>query len=163
MTRLRRLLARLASRPPLRHLASCVTISTHATRPRVALSRRARALRATHNMIGACELACLAYLWFCAITRRRDLRLRFAVAVLAGEGVALFLGEGCPLGIFQRRAGDDVPMFELWFGPRLAPFAVPTFTLIAVGGVALVVARRPMAPIARPWGTRSDDRPAPSN
>jgi len=30
-------------------------------------------------------------------------------------------------------------MFELWFGTRVAPFAVPTFTLIAVGGLALVL------------------------
>jgi hypothetical protein len=34
-------------------------------------------------------------------------------------------------------------MFELWFGTRVARFAVPTFTLIAVGGVALVLGRPP--------------------
>jgi hypothetical protein len=34
-------------------------------------------------------------------------------------------------------------MFELWFGTRVAPFAVPTFTLIAVGGLALVLGRPP--------------------
>ena len=33
-------------------------------------------------------------------------------------------------------------MFELWFGPRLAPYAVPTFTVIAAIGLALVLARR---------------------
>lgn len=107
------------------------------------LSRGARVLRVTHNAIGVCELACLGHLWFCAITRRRDRKLRLAVVVLVGEGVALLLGRGCPLGIFQRRVGDDVPMFELWFGPGLAPFAVPTFTLIALCGLALVMARRP--------------------
>jgi len=106
------------------------------------LSREARMLRATHNAIGVCELACLGYLWLCVITRRRDVKLRLAVAVLVGEGIALILGRGCPLGIFQRRAGDDVPMFELWFGPRLAPYAVPTFTVIAAIGLALVLARR---------------------
>jgi len=41
------------------------------------------------------------------------------------------------LGVFQRRAGDDVTMFQLWFGPRLAPFAIPWFTMIA--GVDLVL------------------------
>ena len=115
------------------------------------LSRRARALRAAHNAIGLGELACLGYLWFCAVVRRRDPWLRLAVAVLLGEGVALLVAKGCPLGIFQRRAGDDVPMFELWFGPRLAPLAVPTFTLIAAGGLALVLARPP----------EEIDRPAP--
>jgi hypothetical protein len=116
----------------------------------MALTCQARALRATHNAIGAFELACLGHLWFCAITGRRDIKLSFAVAVLVGEGVALLLGRGCPLGIFQRRAGDDVPMFEVWFGPKLAPFAVPTFGVIAVGGVALVVARRPASRLLLP-------------
>ena len=34
-------------------------------------------------------------------------------------------------------------MFELWFGQRVAPFAVPTFSLIAVGGLGLVLLRPP--------------------
>jgi hypothetical protein len=34
-------------------------------------------------------------------------------------------------------------MFGLWFGTRVAPLAVPTFTLIAVGGLALVLGRPP--------------------
>ena len=99
--------------------------------------------RAAHSTIGVGELACLCYVWFCAIVRRRDPWLRLAVGVLIGEGTALLLAKGCPLGVLQRRAGDDVPMFELWFGTRVAPFAVPTFTLIAVGGLALVLGRPP--------------------
>jgi hypothetical protein len=107
------------------------------------LGDKARMLRAAHNTIGVGELACLCYVWFCAIGRRRDPWLRLAVVVLIGEGTALLLAKGCPLGVFQRRAGDDVPMFELWFGQRVAPFAVPTFTLIAIGGLAMVLARPP--------------------
>jgi hypothetical protein len=64
--------------------------------------------------------------------------------VLTAEGIALVAAKGCPLGIFQRRAGDDVPMFELWFGPRLAPFAVPALTLAAVAGLVMVATRRPV-------------------
>jgi hypothetical protein len=100
-------------------------------------------LRAAHNTIGVGELACLSYVWFCAIGRRRDPWLQLAIVVLIGEGTALLLAKRCPLGVFQRRAGDDVPMFELWFGQRVAPFAVPTFTLIAIGGLGLVLARPP--------------------
>ena len=110
---------------------------------RSALGRKARMLRAAHNTIGVGELACLSYVWFCAIGRRRDPWLRLAVVVLIGEGTALLLAKGCPLGVLQRRAGDDVPMFELWFGQRVAPFAVPTFTLIAIGGLGLVLTRPP--------------------
>jgi hypothetical protein len=107
------------------------------------LGRKARMFRAAHSTIGVGELACLCYVWFCAIGRRRDPWLRLAVVVLIGEGTALLLAKGCPLGVLQRRAGDDVPMFELWFGTRVAPFAVPAFTLIAVGGLALVLGRPP--------------------
>lgn len=107
------------------------------------LSGEARVLRVAHNAIGVAELACLLYMWFCAILRRRDRWLGLAVVVLIGEGIALLVARGCPLGIFQRRAGDEVPMFELWFGPRVAPFAIPTFTVVAVGGLALLLARPP--------------------
>lgn len=108
------------------------------------LSREAHTLRRLHSLIGVGELLCLGYLWFCALARRRDRWLRLSVVVLVGEGAALVAARGCPLGFFQRRAGDDVPMFELWFGPRLAPFAIPTFTAIALGGLAVLLSRKPL-------------------
>ena len=108
------------------------------------LSRRARRLRALHNTIGFGELVCLGYLWFCVVTRRRDPWLGLSVAVLAGEGGALVVAKGCPLGAFQRRAGDDEPMFELWFGRRLAPFAIPGFSCVAILGALLLCIRKPL-------------------
>jgi hypothetical protein len=111
------------------------------SQPARPLSRQARTLCRLHTSIGFAELGCLGYLWFCALSRRRDRWLNLSAGVLAGEGVALLLAKGCPLGVFQRRAGDDVPMFELWFGPRLAPFAIPSFTVIALAGLLLVLAR----------------------
>jgi hypothetical protein len=66
-----------------------------------------------HSVIGVCGLGCLVYLWFCAITRRRDKWLTVATGVLIGEGMALIVAKGCPLGVVQRRVGDNVPMFEL--------------------------------------------------
>lgn len=126
------------------------------------LGRQARVLRVLHNAIAIGELACLGYLWYCAITRRRDGWLRVSTVVLVGEGVALLAAKGCPLGIFQRRAGDDVPMFELWFGPRLAPFAIPAFTGIALGGVALLRARA-AKPILAQVGGDKRQRPKESD
>ena len=123
--------------------------------PAEELSRSARRLRVLHSTIGFGELACLGYLWFCVFTRRRDRWLGAPVTVLAAEGIALLAGEGCPLGIFQRRAGDDVPMFELWFGRRLAPFAVPFFSFCAVFGVLLLLIRKPTV------GSRSGERQPP--
>jgi len=107
------------------------------------LGHGARALRAVHSVVGFGELACLGYLWVCAIARRRNRLLKISVGVLGAEGIALLAAKGCPLGIFQRRLGDDVPMFELWFGPRFAPLAIPTFVLVAAGGVFLALAREP--------------------
>ncbi|MGO9660359.1 MAG: hypothetical protein ACLQVK_18955 [Acidimicrobiales bacterium] len=107
------------------------------------LSGRAKSLRALHNGIGAGELVCIGYVWFCALARRRNVWLRACIAVLMGEGVALVVANGCPLGVFQRRAGDEVPMFELWFGRRAAPFAIPAFAAMALVGGG-VLALRPL-------------------
>ena len=117
------------------------------------MSCQARSLRKLHNAIGAGELVCLGYVWFCALARRRDVWLRASIAVLIGEGVALVVAKGCPLGGFQRRVGDEVPMFELWFGPRMAPFAIPGFTAIALVGAALLGLRpaEPPAPNNKAW------------
>ncbi|HTW09061.1 MAG TPA: hypothetical protein VME46_16250 [Acidimicrobiales bacterium] len=115
------------------------------------LSCPARTLRVVHYAIGAGELVCLGYVWFCALARRRDAWLRASIAVLVGEGVALVAAKGCPLGVFQRRAGDDVPMFELWFGPRVATFALPGFAALALVGAALLGLRpaEPSSPDSR--------------
>src|SRR3974390_2117423 len=118
-------------------------MSTAGTAQQPALSPQARELRDVHNAGGVGELSCLGYLWVCGVTGARDRLLWSSVAVLVGEGAALVVHRGCPLGIFQRRAGDDVPLFELWFGPRLAPLAIPFFTALAGGGLVLLMIRPP--------------------
>lgn len=118
-------------------------IPTATTRARALLSDRAKALRVLHSCIGAAELGFLGYLWFCAVARRRGRLLNLSVAVLGLEGLALLAANECPLGPVQRRAGDDVPMFELWFGPRFAPVAVPAFTAVTVAGLAVMLTRPP--------------------
>ena len=51
-------------------------------------------------------------------------------------------------------------MFELWFGPRLAPVAIPMFTLVALGGVFLVLVRRPaLRTVDRVGSSRTGIRP----
>ena len=100
-----------------------------------------RILRIVHTAIGVCELGCREYLWFCVITLRRDKWLTVVRSVLIGEGIALVVAKGCSLGIVQRRAGDDVSMFELWFWPRIASLAIPTFTVGTLMGFVLLRAR----------------------
>jgi hypothetical protein len=94
----------------------------------VGLSAEAARLRQLHASIGIFELSCLAYLWFCVLTRRRERGLALAVAVLVGEGVVLRGAGECPLGPFQRRAGDDAAISRR-VGDQLARRALgPGFT-----------------------------------
>lgn len=108
------------------------------------LKRSALAFRAVHTAIAVVELAALAHVWRCAITRRRDPVLGVAMAALAAEGVGLVVGRGdCPLGPLQARLGDPVPLFELVLPPRAAKAAVPVLAGVAVAGMALVALRPP--------------------
>jgi hypothetical protein len=100
-------------------------------------------MRVVHEAIAVGELLCLAYIWVCAITRRRGRLLRACVVILLGEGAGLVLGRGkCPLGPLQRRLGDPVPLFVLWLGPRAARRAVPLLVGLSAAGLVALVCRR---------------------
>jgi hypothetical protein len=107
------------------------------------LSRAAMAFRAFHTAIAVEQLLAIAYVWWCALSGRRDRLLRLAAASLIGEGVLVAANHGdCPLGGLQERLGDPVPLFELALSPRAAKRAVPTLGVIAAAGLVLLVARR---------------------
>ena len=104
----------------------------------------ALAFRVFHAVIAIAFLGAIAEIWWCALTRRRNPRVRFAVGALAAEGAVVALNHGdCPLGPLQDRLGDPVPLFELVLGPTAAKRAVPGLGLVATTGMALLVARRP--------------------
>ena len=107
------------------------------------LSRAAVAFRTFHAAIAVEMLLAIAYVWWCALSGRRDrLLLRMAAASLIGEGVLVAANHGdCPLGGLQERLGDPVPLFELLLSPRAAKQAVPTLGAIAMAGLVLLVAR----------------------
>jgi hypothetical protein len=110
----------------------------------IALGPGARAFRTFHALIAFVELAGLGYVWWCALTRRRGPYLGVSIAVLGIEGAGLIVGRGnCPLGPFQRKLGDQVPLFELVLPPRAAKAAVPVLSGVAIAGIALAVLRRP--------------------
>ncbi len=102
----------------------------------------AMALRTGHVAVAAIELAALGELWICALTNRRNTVLWAALGVLAVEGVGLVIGRGdCPLGPWQERLGDPVPLFELVLPPRAAKAAVPILAGATFLGVGVLVAR----------------------
>jgi hypothetical protein len=116
----------------------------HNPTPQATLSRAALSFRAFHTAIAAEQLFAIAYVWWCAISGRRDLLLRVAVATLIGEGILVAANRGdCPLGGLQERLGDPVPLFELVLSPRTAKRAVPTLGAIAGAGLVLLVVRGP--------------------
>jgi hypothetical protein len=103
---------------------------------------RAIALRTGHALVAVVELWALGWVWYCGLARRRGHALRVAVGLLAAEGVALVIGRGnCPLGPFQSRMGDPVPLFELVLPPRAAKAAIPLLAAVAFAGLALVAGR----------------------
>jgi len=106
------------------------------------LSSRAKALRTGHVAIAVVGLSSLAYVWFCALTGRRDRALGAALAALSVQGVALVIGRGnCPLGPLQRQLGDPAPLFELVLPPRAAKVAIPALIAVTLGGVAILALR----------------------
>jgi hypothetical protein len=114
----------------------------HNPTPAMKLSRAALAFRTFHAAVAAEQLLAIAYVWWCALTGRRDRLLRIAVATLIGEGVLVSANHGdCPLGGLQERLGDPVPLFELVLSPRAAKRAVPTLGAITAAGLVLLVIR----------------------
>jgi hypothetical protein len=110
----------------------------------VELSPAARAFRAGHAAIAGAFLTAIAYIWWCAITRRRDGSLRVAVAALVIEGAFVAANHGdCPLGGLQERLGDPVPLFELGLSPTAARRAVPTLGVVTAAGLMLLARRSP--------------------
>jgi hypothetical protein len=107
------------------------------------LSRGAMGFRAFHAAIAVEMLLAIAYVWWCALSDRRDrLLLRMAAASLIGESALVAANHGdCPLGGLQERLGDPVPLFELLLSPRAAKRAVPTLGAIAAAGLVLLAAR----------------------
>jgi len=86
------------------------------------------------------QLASLGYVWGCALTGRRDRLLGAAVGFLGAEGAALIVGRGnCPLGPFQERLGDPVPLFELVLPPRAAKAAIPILAAVTVAGLGALL------------------------
>jgi hypothetical protein len=104
------------------------------------LSRAALAFRAFHAAIAVEQLLAIGYVWWCALSGRRDRLLCLAATTLIGEGVLVSANRGdCPLGGLQERLGDPVPLFELALSPRAAKWAVPTLGAITAAGLALLV------------------------
>ena len=111
---------------------------------RTPLSPGARAFRAAHGAIAIAFLGAIAYIWWCAITGRRDRWLRLAVGSLLAEGACVGANHGdCPLGPLQARSGDPTPLFELVLSPTAARRAVPALGLITGAGLVLLLGRRP--------------------
>jgi hypothetical protein len=107
------------------------------------LSEAARAFRTFHALVAVAFLLAIGYVWWCALTGRRDRWLRLAVAALATEGAFVTANHGdCPLGPVQDRLHDPVPLFELVLSPNAARRAVPVLGAVAAVGILLLLPGR---------------------
>lgn len=108
------------------------------------LGQGATALRTGHALIAVIGPSSVAYVWACALTRRRNPMLGAALVALGVQGIAIVVGRGnCPLGPLQEDLGDPTPLFELVFPPRVAKAAFPVLLAMTLGGVIALVARPP--------------------
>ena len=104
----------------------------------------ARLFRVAHAVWGIFNLAALGWICLSGIRRHRDTLVYASMALLSAEGAALVVGRGdCPLGPFQARLGDPIPMFELVLPPGAAKAAVPILTVVSLAGFAAVLLRPP--------------------
>jgi hypothetical protein len=114
------------------------------------LPAAALAFRTVHAAIALGFLSAIAYVWWCAITDRRDSWLRVAMGALVAEGALVSANHGdCPLGPLQDRLHDPVPLFELVLSPAAARRAVPTLGVVASAGIALLAYRNRASYAAR--------------
>jgi hypothetical protein len=73
------------------------------------LSRAALAFRTAHAAIAVEQLLAIVYVWWCALSGRRDRLLHIAAATLIAEGVLVSANRGdCPLGGLQDRLDRPV-------------------------------------------------------
>ena len=100
------------------------------------------AWRGAHAAIAAGFLYSIAYVWWCAITRRRGRGLSIAMGALAAEGALVAVNRGdCPIGPIGDRVGDPVPLFELVLTERQARYAIPVLGAVAAAGAGVLAAR----------------------
>jgi hypothetical protein len=110
----------------------------------------ALAFRLAHFAWGVVAMGALVNVWAHALRRTRSRLLWAGVAMLLAQVIGLAVGRGdCPLGPFQRRLGDPVPMFELVLPPRAAKAAIPVLAVIGSAGLVLLLLRPPRARGAR--------------
>jgi hypothetical protein len=100
-------------------------------------------LRSVHGLFAIYFIACIAYIYYAAITLKIDLFLGVAVVSLLIEGLLVFvLNSGdCPLIHLQRKLDDPVPFFNLFLPAHLAKKAIPFFTGIMLLGIVLLIVR----------------------
>lgn len=82
-------------------------------------------------------------MYYAGITGNFSYLLAIAVVSLGIEGFVVFvINKGdCPLIHVQRKIGDNKPFFELFFPPKVAARALPTFAFITWVGVGILILR----------------------
>lgn len=98
-------------------------------------------MRFVHGFISFFFLLCIIQIYYSYITDTRSLWLYVATIAVYLEGFIEFtFNKGdCPLIHIQKRIGDNIPFFELFFPPNIAKMVIPVVGVVTVFGSILVL------------------------
>ena len=97
-------------------------------------------IRIVHAGFALLFIACIIFIYYCAITRLASPWLYPATIILLIEGIAVGLNKGdCPLGPIHLRYGDDKGFFGLFLPARILPYVIPGLAVIAAVGFLLLL------------------------
>ena len=100
-------------------------------------------LRIIHGIFALYFIACVLYIYYCALVRTTNISLGIAIASVLIEGVLLYVfNQGdCVLIHIQRKVGDDKPFFSLFLPEKMAKRAIPYFAVLTIIGLVLLAVR----------------------
>jgi hypothetical protein len=91
-------------------------------------------IKLVHSVIFFFMVACLVYVFYCALAHRYDWALLLALIALATEGLALLLNQGrCPLADLARKHGDpNDKVTDIFLPLWCAPYTFKVSTVVVI-------------------------------
>lgn len=92
-------------------------------------------IKLIHSIVFFFIVACLVYIFYCAVVERYDWTLLIALAAVVVEGLVLFVNRGnCPFTSLARKYGDAdgsvTNLFiPLWFARRTFTIGITIFVI----------------------------------
>jgi hypothetical protein len=91
-------------------------------------------IKLIHSIIFLFMVACMVYIFYCAVVRRYDWTLVFAFAAIVVEGIVLIINRWtCPFTKLAQKYGDEKgAVTDLFIPARYARYTFNVFTTIFI-------------------------------